>query len=131
MIWTRKIALVFGMYNSVRFYHDRIFHAGGLKYISAERYGKNLANPLAGYSILQFVIGISGFAVTLLIPSLAGIALNAAGVSFGSIVIKTLAAFTILLLPCTAMGATLPLLTAFFPREHPDILRESWAPFTG
>lgn len=121
VIWTRKIALVFGSTIQSASITIGSFMLGlGLGAYLCGRYGRNLSNPVAGYSILQCVIGISGYAVTLLIPSLAGISVNAAGVSLASIAVKSLASFTLLLLPCTAMGATLPLLTALFSRENPE-----------
>ncbi|HKU39237.1 MAG TPA: hypothetical protein VJR89_13845, partial [Polyangiales bacterium] len=80
----------------------------------AARWGQSLRNPLRAFVLLELAVGVSGSCLVLALPRLtplmaaasvglegAPLALN--GLRFG-------AAFLLLLVPSTAMGATLPLL---------------------
>ncbi len=80
----------------------------------AARYGDRLKRLLHSYAILEFIIAASGLGLVLFFPiltplmaaALRPIAANAAALNLGRLVVS----FILLLIPSTAMGATLPLL---------------------
>ena len=122
VIWTRRIAIVFG---------STIVSASIT--IAAFMFGLGLGAYLAGknlhrwkrliylYSVLELLIGISAFIVTLLIPSFTPISVFIANslfnITFLQVTFKFLVVFITLLIPCTAMGATLPVLTQAFTEK--------------
>lgn len=74
--------------------------------------GGRLAHPLRVYAVLELLVALSGVAVTWLLPH-AGALLTPAvhsGVTLQAL--RFLLAFAILLVPATAMGATLPVLVS-------------------
>ena len=89
--------------------------------------GRRLRRPLLAYASLEAAIGVTGIALVLLLPRLTGFLapaftplldsealLNA--VRFG-------VAFLLLLIPATAMGATLPILAGALARSEPRFAR--------
>jgi spermidine synthase len=99
------------------------FMAGlGLGNATVARHGARLTRPLRAYAALEATIGVTGLAVVLLLPaltpSLAGVfrplldspaILNAA---------RLATALLLMLVPATAMGATLPLVVAAVSRDE-------------
>jgi spermidine synthase len=83
-----------------------------------------VANTLRLYAILELAIGIGGFAGVLVLPRLTA----AFAPLFTSIVdlpwllnaVRLGTAFTVLVIPATAMGATLPVLTEALSRSNPN-----------
>jgi predicted membrane-bound spermidine synthase len=76
------------------------------------RLGRRTSRPLVAYAVLELLVGVTGVGLVLLFPlvgkalaplmgSLGGTALNG---------LRVLVSFVLLLVPSTAMGATLPLL---------------------
>jgi spermidine synthase len=115
-LWFRQAGLTFG--NSV--WASSLVLAGFMAGLAlgnalAARHGDRLARPVLAYALVEVVIGVSGLALVYLLPALAPLlgpllrpilevpwALNA---------IRLLLAFALLLVPSTAMGVTLPLLS--------------------
>ncbi len=83
-----------------------------------------IERPIRLYAILELAIGIGGFAVVAALPLLT----SSFGALFASIAdtpwlvnaARLGIAFTLLVLPTTAMGATLPLLTDALARANPN-----------
>src|SRR5439155_10640943 len=77
-------------------------------------YGSRLRRPLIAYALLETIVAVAGIAVTLLLPRL----LIVIGPLIRSVpdtawivnLIRLPSAFAILVVPATAMGATLPVL---------------------
>jgi spermidine synthase len=100
------------------------FMAGlALGNLGAVRLGPRLRHPLRAYAWLEWIVGGSGLAVVLLFPALTPVAAR----WFGALwewplalnALRLALAFALLLLPTTAMGATLPLVVkALTPRAH-------------
>lgn len=86
------------------------------------RLHSRIARPIRLYAVLEVVIGVAGFAVVALLPRLNGLF----GQLFESVAdtpwllnaMRLGIAFTFLVLPTTAMGATLPLLTDALSRSN-------------
>jgi predicted membrane-bound spermidine synthase len=127
-LWFRQAGLVFG--NTV--WATSITTAsfmGGLALGSAlaARHGGRLARPLRAYAALEAVVAAAGLGLVLAFPHLVEVlapvfrpfldrlpALNA---------MRTGLAFALLLVPATAMGATLPIVTRALSPRHPDFGR--------
>ena len=81
----------------------------------AARYGDRLRNPVRAYAIAEVAIAVTGIGIVYLLPDL-GIALvpwlrPLMNEPWLLNVLRLLVAFLVLLVPSTAMGVTLPLLT--------------------
>jgi spermidine synthase len=93
----------------------------------AARYGPHLRRPLRSYALLELVIGASGLALVLLLPSLTALIMPLlrrllgwpAVLNAGRLVLS----FGLLLIPSTAMGATLPLLVKTLSDCEPNFAR--------
>jgi spermidine synthase len=80
----------------------------------AARYGRRVQRPLYLYAVIEVVIGLAGLAIVVLLPPLG----PALGRLFAHMLaqawltnlLRLTVAFSLLLLPATAMGLTLPLL---------------------
>src|SRR4029079_12084742 len=114
-LWFRLAGLVFG--NSV--WAASLILAsfmGGLALGNtlAARYGPRLRRPLRVYAALEMLIGASGLGLVLLLPALTAVILPAlrplTGWPPALNAIRLALSFALLLVPSTAMGATLPLL---------------------
>ena len=79
----------------------------------AARYGRRVRRPLLAFALMELVVGASGVALVLGFPVLATRLAPLLG-SFASPatlnVVRVAVAFTLLVVPSSAMGATLPLL---------------------
>ncbi len=88
------------------------------------RFYSRVKNPIRVYALLELAIGVGSFLVVLALPRLAG----ALGPLFATVadtpwLLNTArlgSAFALLVLPTTAMGATLPLLTEALSRSSPS-----------
>ena len=88
------------------------------------RFYSRLKNPIRLYALLELAIGIGSFLVVLALPRLSG----ALGPLFATVAdtpwllnaTRLGSAFALLVLPTTAMGATLPLLTEALSRSSPS-----------
>jgi predicted membrane-bound spermidine synthase len=86
--------------------------------------GPRVRRPILAYAGLEVVIGAAGMGLVLLLPVLpARLAPLLSAVPLGSTALEALRlvlSFSLLLLPATAMGATLPLLVAALSRSRED-----------
>ncbi len=88
------------------------------------RLGSRVSRPIALYAVLELAIGITGAAVVLALPYFPGLL----GPALGRLVdtpwllrfVRLAIAFGVLVIPATAMGATLPVLTQAFSRWDPN-----------
>src|SRR5688572_23302055 len=80
----------------------------------AARYGDRLPNPLRMYAIAELAIAVTGIGLVFLFPALGALLAPALGPFVDQAwllnPLRLLIAFALLLVPSTAMGATLPLL---------------------
>jgi predicted membrane-bound spermidine synthase len=88
------------------------------------RYSSRVSQPIRLYAMLEIAIGIASFLALLALPRLSG----ALGPLFAAVadtpwllnVTRLGSAFVLLVLPTTAMGATLPILTEAMSRSTPS-----------
>jgi spermidine synthase len=88
------------------------------------RYSSRVKQPIRLYAVLEIAIGIASFLAVLALPRLSG----ALGPLFAAVadtpwllnVTRLGSAFVLLVLPTTAMGATLPILTEAMSRSTPS-----------
>jgi predicted membrane-bound spermidine synthase len=90
----------------------------------AARYGDRIAQPLRGFALLEAIVGVAGFALVVGLPALGPAlaplfaALGEAGPGIAAARFAT--AFALLVIPTTAMGLSLPLLTRALTRRAAD-----------
>jgi spermidine synthase len=123
-IWFRQAGLAFG--NSV--WATSIVLASfmgglGLGNALAAHRGAHLDRPIRAYAGLELVVGVSGVLVAFTLPRV-GLALvplfRGLTESPGALnTVRLVVAFAMLVLPATAMGMTLPVLTKALMRSHP------------
>ena len=71
-----------------------------------------LTHPLRVYAALEVLVAVSGVTVTYLLPHTGAVLAPVAGSGAALNTLRFLIAFTVLLVPATAMGATLPVLVS-------------------
>jgi len=80
----------------------------------AARYGKRLRRPLYLYAVIEGIVGLAGVAIVLLLPSLSpvlgGIFTHLLAQAWLVNLLRLVVAFSLMFVPATAMGLTLPLL---------------------
>ncbi|MGH0037668.1 MAG: fused MFS/spermidine synthase [Myxococcota bacterium] len=89
----------------------------------AARVGRRIVRAVRAYALLEVIIGLTGLALVVGLPSLTPV-LSA---SFGPLLeapwllnpLRLVCAFALLLIPSTAMGATLPLMVSALYRHDP------------
>jgi spermidine synthase len=127
-LWFHQASLTFGNSVWASSLVLTAFMAGlALGNAAAARYGQRLANSLRTYALLEVVIAVTGLGLVLTLPRLAPTLapllrpfleqpwlVNPA---------RLLAAFALLLLPSTAMGATLPLVVRALSAADPHFAR--------
>lgn len=121
VIWARWLGLVFGnTATSVSIVLASFMLGLALgSYIVGQRLHR-INNPMAIYAYLELGIGIFAVCFPLFATFTDGLfsSIVNAGTSFvGSMIIRAVLVFTLLVIPTTFMGATLPLLTDFFRRD--------------
>lgn len=123
-LWFRLCGLALG--NSVRASSAVLasFMAGlALGNAVAARHGERVRRPLRLYAALEAGVALLGLGLVLVLPALAeGLAPLLAGLTEapGKLdAVRAVAAFGLMLLPATAMGTTLPLLTRALTRHDP------------
>jgi len=88
------------------------------------RFHHRVANPLRLYARLELAIGIGGFAGVLVLPQLnallAPVFTSLVDVPWLLNAVRLGTAFTVLVVPATAMGATLPVITEALSRSNPN-----------
>jgi predicted membrane-bound spermidine synthase len=127
-LWFRLAGLVFG--NSV-WAASLVLGSfmGGLALGNtlAARYGPRLRHPLRFYAVLELVIGTTGLGLVLLLPSLTAVVLPLLRPFLANEAVlnglRLSLSFALLMVPSTAMGATLPLLVKTLLDRDPDFGR--------
>jgi spermidine synthase len=78
------------------------------------RFGRRIRQPVRAYAVLELVIAVAGLLLVALLPAMAGVVAPLlgpiAGDAWWTSPIRVLLVFGLLMIPTTAMGATLPLL---------------------
>jgi predicted membrane-bound spermidine synthase len=127
-LWFRLAGLVFG--NSVWAASLVLasFMAGlALGNTLAARHGPRLRRPLRFYALLELVIGASGLGLVLLLPSLTAVILPFLRPFLGNPPVlnglRLALSFGLLMIPSTAMGATLPVLVRTLSASEPNFGR--------
>jgi len=86
------------------------------------RYAARIRHPLALYALLELAVGGFGIAAVYVLPTLTGIVVPTAHLlPEGSLALnatRLIAAFVVLVVPATAMGATLPVLAGAVGRAR-------------
>jgi predicted membrane-bound spermidine synthase len=127
-LWFRQTGLVLG--NSI--WASSIIWASFMAGLAlgsalAARWGERIVRPLRAYAILEGVVAVTGLAIVVLLPSLPRLLAPVLGPFLDRPVLLNSArvtiAFALLLVPATAMGATLPVLTRALVRVQPDFGR--------
>jgi spermidine synthase len=124
-LWFRLTRLAFGNSVTASAVVLAAFMAGlGLGNAAAASRGQRVRRPIRAYAALELVIGGTGLGLVLALPHLArvlapilgGVALESAALG----ALRLVLAFVLLLVPATAMGATLPLLVSALSRDRSD-----------
>ena len=134
LVWFHRAGLVFG--NSL-WAASIVLSSfmGGLAVGSAAagRYGHRISKPLHTYAALEILVAVSGIALTYALPGLTYLFVPIAqAIQDNPVlvnVIRLAVAFAALLIPASAMGATLPVLVAGLCRESADSARMKSALF--
>ncbi|MCX7959869.1 MAG: fused MFS/spermidine synthase, partial [Deltaproteobacteria bacterium] len=122
IVWTKYLNLIFGS-TTLSISTTVSAFMGGLALGSyfADRFLKRLKNPVFSYGMFEILIGI----YALVIPSVLKWFISVQGVilphfyenAFVYSLVRFVFCFSVLILPTTAMGATLPILSAFYIRN--------------
>jgi spermidine synthase len=123
VVWFHRAGLVFGSSVwAVTIVLSSFMGGLALGNALAGRYASKVNRPLIVYAQLEALVAISGLAVTVLLPQLAFILrplTRAASESIWAInVIRLVAAFGVLVVPATAMGATFPVVVGAASGGH-------------
>lgn len=122
LIWARRLALVFGSTIHSTATTAATFLLGlGVGAFLSSRYLTRRGQLLRTFGLLEIGVGLSSVLVTWLIPRIipAVVALTRSHsdeLSFG--LMRFAMVFALLIIPCTLMGATLPVLTHHFVHSH-------------
>jgi predicted membrane-bound spermidine synthase len=85
------------------------------------RFSRRLDRPFIAYATLEAAVGVSGVLLTYALPHLTSVVApltNAAGANLALVnLTRLIAAFAVLVIPATAMGATLPVLVGALSRD--------------
>jgi len=122
-VWFHRCGLVFG--NSVWATSLVLssFMAGlAVGNAAVARRGWQIRRPIRAYALLEVVVAVSGLAATLILPAMTGAFVSVARTFVEDPWLVNLArvamAFVVLVVPTTAMGATLPVLVEAASREE-------------
>ncbi len=123
LVWTRKIALMFGSTVQSASITAAAFMLGlGLGAYLASRLSGRASNLLRAFGILELGVAVSALVVTVSIPHVTSMALVLCAsleAPWALALVKFVTVFALLLVPCTGMGATLPILTQLFVARSP------------
>jgi len=122
VLWIRLLNLVFGATSFAMALVLAAFMSGlGLGSLLAGRWADSLRSPIRAYALLETGIACAGLAVPALVPMVDQLqaGLLGADASLSSVLaVQGLSCFVLLLVPTTAMGATLPVLSAWISRDE-------------
>jgi predicted membrane-bound spermidine synthase len=113
IVWVHRFGLVFGESVGATSIVLSSFMGGMALGTALVGYsGRRIGNLLRAYAVLEFTVAVTGLGLTYLLPTLpaltAPITTAAGGHSWIVDMVRFVASFAALLLPTTAMGATLP-----------------------
>ena len=127
VLWFRQAGLVLGNTVWAASLVTAGFMAGlALGNVVAIRRAAGLNRPLRAYAALEIVIGLTGVGLVFALPSLSTFSAGlwaALGGGFGLNAARLAIAFVLLVLPSSAMGATLPLLARSLTARDPNFGR--------
>ncbi len=119
IVWTKYLNLIFGS-TTLSISTTVAAFMGGLAAGSyfADRFLKRLRNPVLSYGVFEILIGI----YALFIPSILSWFISVQGIilpyfyenAFIYSIVRFVFCFVVLIIPTTAMGATLPILSGFY-----------------
>lgn len=122
VVWTRCLALVLGSTQTAISVSLSVFMIGlGLGAWMAGRAARSLRDPLRAYALVELTLGVSALiATSVVFPSarLVDVLSMTAHSPALFAAARLFVVVLLLLLPCTAMGATLPLLVEFISRQR-------------
>jgi spermidine synthase len=122
VLWIRLLNLVFGATSFAMALVLAAFMSGlGLGSLLAGRWADSLRAPIRAYAFLEVGIACAGLAVPMLVPGVDRLqaALLGTDASLSAVLtVQGLSCFVLLLVPTTAMGATLPVLSAWISRDE-------------
>lgn len=123
LVWVHRASLVFGVTLWAAAAVMSSFMAGlGVGSAAVAWFGTRVQRPLWLYAKLELVIAVSGILVTLALPVLSAHLPRAIGSvvpsEAGAFVVVAAITFAVLLVPATAMGATLPLIVNALRSSH-------------
>ncbi len=115
--WFHRTALVFGgSVGSIALVFSSFMGGLALGNFFAGRFASRVVSPFRVYAGLEIIVGVTGVMTTLLLPALTRLLMPlvafAPEASWQLNVIRLAAAFVVLVVPATAMGATFPVLAA-------------------
>jgi len=121
VLWIRLLNLVFGATSFAMALVLAAFMSGlGLGSLVAGRWADGLARPIRAYALLELAIAGVGALIPSIMPWLDRLqsALLAPDASLPTVLaVQGVSCFLLLLIPTTAMGATLPILSAWIARN--------------
>jgi spermidine synthase len=133
--WLRNLTLIFGASFQATSILLAAFMAGlCVGGFAAGRWSEKIRRPLRGYGLLEF--GVAGFALSLpFLLDLVDAAYVRAALAEGGVtpelnLVRSVMAFSLLLLPTLLMGATLPLLMTALAGRYRSVSghRSCWPP---
>lgn len=114
VVWYQSLALIVGS-NAVSMAIVLATYMGGMG-LGSLAYLRSRArrlHPLAVYARLELIIAISGLLVLWVLPHAGGLYTSIGGDGLGGVITRALFCALFLLVPCMAMGATLPAASAW------------------
>lgn len=119
IVWTKYLNLIFGS-TTLSISTTVAAFMGGLAIGSyfADRLLKRLKNPIVSYGIFEIAIGVYALVIPLVLKWFIGIQGNILSLFYENAFVYSLVRFVfcfiVLIVPTTAMGATLPILSKYF-----------------
>ena len=125
-LWFRQASLALGNTVWASALVTASFMAGlAIGNAAVARWGRQALRPLFAYAALEVLVGVTGVGLVLVFP-LVGLALASFMASLGGVALSGLrlaVSFALLLVPSSAMGATLPLLAGALSARDPNFGR--------
>ncbi|HJZ72523.1 MAG TPA: hypothetical protein VKE51_12345 [Vicinamibacterales bacterium] len=121
MVWFHRSSLVFGSSVWAATIVLSSFMGGlAVGNAFAGRYARGRRELLRAYAALELIVAVTGLTLTYGLPPLAAVVarLSAGGGDAAVNAVRLAIAFTVMLVPATAMGATLPVLTGALVRSR-------------
>lgn len=124
VIWVKALTLVVGHTTLAVSVVVSAFLAGlVLGSVVFGRWADRVSRPLLGYGLLEVVTGMFALGLTALLPSLELLLTRAGLPGGGPLWLRAILVFALIVLPTSAMGGTLPMLTRALSREAEHVGR--------